>query len=133
MINSLRSECDILARIPQHENITRFLGAILEEEALSQDGFSRNCRLMMELAERKECVCVCVCVCARVRVCACVHVCVRAPVVRERRLMEHYMHIHVQVPNRNRKWTVGVDKESHQVCVGDPFLVCGISRQEDCN
>ena len=52
MINSLKAESDILARIPQHNNITTFLGAVIEEE-VSEDGPLRNCRLMMELAERK--------------------------------------------------------------------------------
>ena len=68
MINSLKLESDILSRIPHHENITLFLGAVIEEER-SSEGLVQTCRLMMELAERereggreggRECVYVCV-------------------------------------------------------------------------
>ena len=52
MVNTLKAESDILARIPPHGNITIFLGAVLEEEQ-AKDGSLQHCRLMMELAERE--------------------------------------------------------------------------------
>ena len=89
MINSLKLESDILSRIPHHENITLFLGAVIEEER-SSEGLVQTCRLMMELAERERegrrgreggregeseggrermCVCVCLCVCVYMYIC----------------------------------------------------------------
>ena len=52
IVDTLRAESDILARIPRHSNITTFLGAVFEEEQ-AKEGPLRHCRLMMELAERE--------------------------------------------------------------------------------
>ena len=52
MIDDLKSECNILSKIPEHNNIIKFYGAVLEEcTSDSQLHF----HLMMELAE-SECV-----------------------------------------------------------------------------
>ena len=61
MIDALRSESNILSHIPEHENIIKFYGAVLDNHTPDSQ---LHFRLMMELAER-ECVyaCVFVCVC----------------------------------------------------------------------
>ena len=59
MIDALRSESNILSQIPEHENIIKFYGAVLDNHTPDSQ---LHFRLMMELAER-ECVCACVFVC----------------------------------------------------------------------
>ena len=49
-IDSIRSECAVLARLGcHHDNVVRFLGAVIDED-LEQHP-PRICKMMMELAE----------------------------------------------------------------------------------
>ena len=51
-IDSIRSECRMLARIRSHDNVIKFLGAVVDEES---GGYPpRVCKMFMELAESKS-------------------------------------------------------------------------------
>ena len=51
-IDSIRSECRMLARIRSHDNVIKFLGAVVDEET---GGYPpRVCKMFMELAESKS-------------------------------------------------------------------------------
>ena len=51
-IESIRSECRMLARIRSHDNVIKFLGAVVDDE---DEGYPpRVCKMFMELAESKS-------------------------------------------------------------------------------
>ena len=50
--DSIKDECFVLSRLPEHNNIIQFLGAVLDEKELEFQP-PLVCKMMMELAESK--------------------------------------------------------------------------------
>ena len=53
MMEGLMNESHVLSKIPPHDNITTFIGAMLEEWLMEDDRVLQKCHIFTELAESK--------------------------------------------------------------------------------